>query len=251
MKVCSTDWRNLMKHRHKGPKVRYRTRRNRIKYRRRPLHKKTYRVYKKPSKLSKEHRSIFQRLDRKPYETGGYMDFNLKGLERADIYIGRKGSVDIPQDYDSEVDYHIHIPDKDRRLSKLNHFPSKWDIKTFKDYPSQAMLIFHNNKATITTKTPEFRVNNKLLNRIDRNIGKDANKLSTEELFKKYKPEYSKMGLDLKYVKHNKAIRIPIDVVEPVKKRKSKHSWFSDDEDPIEKGYTKEGRYLYPREDEE
>lgn len=243
-----------MKHRHKGPKVKYR-RKGKTNYRKRPLHKKTlkgYVVYKRRPKhghLSKEHRSIFQRLDRKPYETGGYMDFNRKGLERADIYIGRKGSVDIPIDPDEEVDYHIHQKDKDKRLNRINQFPSKWDIKTSKDYPTQSSLIMHDGKIMMASKTPEFKVNKKLLNKIDRNLSKDAHKLSTDELYKRYKPEYSKMGLDLKYIKHNKAIRIPIKIVEPKRKRKlTKEGWiYPIEEDPIEKGYTKEGKYLFQR----
>ena len=173
-----------MKHRHKG-KYRSRTPKGKIVRKRRPLHKKTYVVYKRPpSKLSKDHRSIFQKLDRKPYEVGGYMDFNLKGLERADVYIGRTGSVDIPLDADSEVDYHTHPKDKDTILNRANAFPSKWDIKTFKEYPSQSMIIFHNNKAMVTTKTDKFKVDNKLLNKIDRNLSKDGLKMNVEQLHK-------------------------------------------------------------------
>jgi len=236
-----------MKHRHKG-KYKSRTPKGKIIRKRKPLHKKTYIVYKRPpSKLSKEHRSIFQRLDRKPYETGGYMDFNKKGLERADVYIGRTGSVDIPVDDDSEIEYHTHPRDKDRRLNRINQFPSPWDVKVFKDYPTQSMLILHNDKIMMANKTPKFRVNKKLLNKIDRNLSKDAHKLSTDKLYKKYKSEYSKMGLELNYIKHNKAIKIPIDIVEPVKnKRATKKGWIFG-EDPIEKGYTHEGEFLFER----
>ena len=178
----------VKKHRHSGPKVKYMTRKGKDRLRKRPLHK-----------LSKTHRDIFQRLDRKPYETGGYMDFNKKGLEKADLYIGRTGSVDIPVDEDDEVEWHVHQRDKDRRLNRINQFPSTWDIKTFKDYPTQSMLIMHNDKIMMTTKTKKFRVNKKLLSKIDRNLSKDAHKLSTDKLYNKYKTEYKKLGLDIKY----------------------------------------------------
>lgn len=229
-----------MKHRHKG-KYKSKTPKGYVVYKRKPKH----------GHLSKEHRSIFQRLDRKPYETGGYMDFNRKGLERADVYIGRKGSVDIEITPDKEAEYHIHQKDKDKRLNRINQFPSAWDVKTFKDYPSQSMLIMHNDKIMMASKTPKFRVKKKLLNKIDRNLSKDAHKLSTDELYKKYKSEYGKMGLDLKYIKHNKAIQIPIKIVEP-KKKLTKKGWiYPIEKDPIEKGYTTEGRYLFQRDEDE
>ncbi len=228
-----------MNHRHKG-RYKSRTPKGYIVYKRKPKH----------GHLSKTHRDIFQRLDRKPYEVGGYMDFNNKGLERADIYPGRKGSVDIEITPDKEVDYHTHPRDKDKRLNRMNQFPSAWDIKTFKEYPSQSMLIMHNDKIMMVNKTPKFRVNNKLLNKIDRNLSKDAHKLSTDKLYRKYKPEYSKMGLELKYIKHNKAIKIPINIIEPRGKKISKKGWLFGD-DPIERGYTHEGEFLFPRGDED
>lgn len=229
-----------MKHRHKG-KYRSRTKKGYIVYKRKPKH----------GHLSKEHRSIFQRLDRKPYETGGYMDFNKKGLEKADLYIGRKGSVDIPVDPDYELDWHTHPKDKDKRLNRINQFPSAWDIRTFKR-PIQTSLIMHNDKIMMASKTRKFRVKKKLLNKIDRNLSKDAHKLSTDELYKKYKPEYGKMGLDLKYIKHNKAIRIPIKIVEPKRKKLTKKGWiYPIEKDPIEKGYTQEGKYLFQRDEDE
>lgn len=231
----------MMRHRHPG-KYFSRTPKGFVVYKHRPKHEH----------LSKEHRSIFQRLDRKPYETGGYMDFNLKGLERADIYIGRKASVDIPMNADSEVEYHIHTVDKDRWLNKVNQFPSMYDIKSFKDYPSQSMLVMHNGRIMMATKMPRFRVNNKLLSRIDRNISRDARTLSIDRLYDKYKPEYGKMGLDLKYIKHDKGIHIPINIIEPKHQKKSfKSGWFFQEEDPIEKGYTKEGRYLFTRDEQD
>lgn len=240
-----------MRHRHPG-KYCSRKPKGGHTYKHRPMHKKTYVAYNMPAKLSKEHRSIFQGLDVKPYETGGYMDFNQEGLERADIYIGRKGSVDIDINPDKEIDFHTHSPDKDKSLSKLNQFPSKWDIKAFKDYPSQAMIIFHNNKAVVTTKTNDFKINNKLLERLDRNMNQDAVKLSVNELFKKYKPEYNKMGLKMDYIKHNNSMKIPVNIVEPDKRKQiTRRSWFFNNEDPIKKGLTKEGRYLFQREDED
>lgn len=216
---------------------------------------KGYTVYKhrpKHEHLSREHRSIFQSLDRKPYEVGGYMDFNQKGLERADVYLGRKASVDIDISPDKEIEYHTHTVDKDKWLNKVNQFPSMYDIKSFKDYPSQSMLVMHNGRIMMATKMPRFRVNDKLLSRIDRNISRDARTLSIDRLYEKYRPEYGKMGLDLKYIKHDKGIHIPIQVIEPKHQRKSfKSGWFFQEEDPIEKGYTTEGRYLFPRDDED
>ena len=114
------------------------------------------------------------------------------------------------------------------------------------------MIIFHNDKAMVTTKTDKFRLNEKLLSKIDRNLTKDADKMDATELFKKYKPEYEKLGVDMQFIKENKAFRIPIDVVEPLRKKTlPRAGWAFETEDPIEKTYTKEGKYLFSREDDE
>lgn len=190
-------------HRHKG-RYRSKTPRGYIVYKKRPLHK-----------LSKEKRGLFTYLDKKPYETGGYMDFNKEGLEQVKLYYGRPGSVDIPVDYDYEIDFHSHPKALNVKDNRRWTFPSKWDVKSFKEYPSQSMIIFHNNKATITTKTSKFRVNNKKLNRLYKELNKDAEHMDVDKLYRKYRPQYRRLGLDLKYIKHNKAFRIPINIVEP------------------------------------
>ena len=162
------------------------------------------------------------------------MDFNKKGLERADVYLGRKASVDIDITPDKEIEYHTHPFDKDKWLNKVNQFPSIYDIKSFKQYPSQSMLVMHNGKIMMASKMPDFKVNNKLLTKIDRNISKDAHTSSIDQLYKKYKPEYIKMGVDLRYIKHDKSIQIPIKIIEPRYLNKSFRSgWFFQEEDPI------------------
>lgn len=207
-----------MKHRHKG-KYLTRTKSGYYVYKRKPKHQH----------LSKENRSLFQNFDKKKYEVGGYMDFNKKGLERADVYIGNKASVDIEITPDKEVDYHTHPKGRDKRYNKIDSFPSKWDVKTFKDYPSQSMIVFHDGKAMVATKTDKFKVNNKKLNKVYTSIYKDANRMNTNKLYNKYKPEFEKMGLSMKYVKRNKPIKIPIDIVEPIHKPKlSKSSGLGD-----------------------
>ena len=235
-----------MKHRHKGPKVIVR-REDKVFRRKRPKHKisKRYVVYKRPpSKLSKEHRSIFQGLDKKPYETGGYMDFNLKGLERADVYIGRPGSVDIPTDADSEIDWHTH-PKSNGKIGRIDAFPSFDDVTDFKYFPSQSMLVLHNGKIMMGTKTPKFKVNKTSLKEIDKGIVKDSEKMDVPKLFKKYKPLYEQMGLKMEYIDHKGPIRIPIDIVEPKHKSKLRKGGWLFGDDPIERGYTKEGQFLF------
>ena len=122
----------IMIHRHPG-KYKSRTPRGRITYKKKPKHK--FKVVKKKHKLNKSNRDIFQKLDKKPYETGGYLDFDKKGLERADVYIGKKASVDIEITPDKEVDWHTHPKSRNRFDNKINTFPSNEDIKSFKKFP--------------------------------------------------------------------------------------------------------------------
>ena len=145
------------------------------------------------------------------------MDFNGGGLERADVYIGDKASVDIEITPDKEVDYHTHPPDKELSLSRENSFPSRHDIRTFKDYPSQSMIIFHNDKASITTKTKQFNgADKQSLDKVYSGLDRDSKSMTADQLFRKYKPAYKLMGLNLKYIKSKGKINIPINVVEPI-----------------------------------
>jgi len=181
------------------------------------------------------------------------MDFNKKGLERADVYMGRKGSVDIEVTPDKEVDYHTHPMAEDKVIDRLSSFPSKWDVATFKDYPSQTMMIFHGGKVMMATKDEKFSAGGKKLDRLYSRLNKDSEKMGTDHLVKKYKPEYKKIGLDINFVKHDKAIKVPIIAVEPIDKKQkvSKFGMFGDnDTDRVNSIFTKEGRYLFPREEE-
>lgn len=201
-----------MRHKHPG-KYRSRTPRGYIIYKNRPLHK-----------ISKEKRKLFTYLNRKPYETGGYVDFDKKDIEQVKMYYGDKDSVEVPVDEDFEVEYHIHPKDKTRILNRVNKFPSNEDILEFKKYPTQSMMIFQNDEATIINK--KGRVNTKNLTKINRGIYKDANKLDENKLLSKYKPEYKKMGLDINIFKKNETIKLPINVVEPINKEVStKKNW--------------------------
>lgn len=207
-----------MKHRHPG-KYRSKTPKGRITYKKRPSHN--------ISTINKEKRTLFTYLNRKPYETGGYLDFNKKGLEQVNMYYGKSASVDIPIDPDWEVDFHTHPPDNNKVDNKLNNFPSKWDINTMKDYPTQASLVFHNDNTMVATKKDNFKIKKKILDKIYKDMEKDAVKLNTDKLFKKYKPEYNKLGIDMNYIKRDKAVKIPITVIEPTKntRKLTKKNW--------------------------
>jgi len=199
----------MKKHRHYG-KYKSRTPKGYITYKKRPLHK-----------LSKKHREIFSFLDKKDEETGGYMDFNKKGLERIDMYMGRKGSVDFEPNPDYEVEWHTHPRESGKFNKNVAAFPSKFDIKSLRRYPSQSMIVFNNGKAMIVTKRKVFKPTNKTIDKIFKKFDKDAEYMNTVKLVEKYKPTYkTKLGLDLKYITHKKAFRVPIDVVEPIKKQK-------------------------------
>lgn len=195
----------VKKHRHKG-KYRSRTPKGYIVYKRRPNH---------GVKLIKSHRKLFQNLDKEKFEVGGYMDFNRKGLERADLYPGTSSYVEFDVSLDEEVQYHTHPKDEDRQLNRENHFPSKWDIEVLKDFPTQSMIIFHDDKAMIATKTKSFKIDKKVLNKLYNELSRDSKSMNVESLFIKYRPRYKKIGIDLEYIKHNKGFRIPVNVIEP------------------------------------
>ena len=53
-------------------------------------------------KLSKDIRGIFSYLDKEPFETGGYLDFDKNGLQNVDMYISHTTMVIIsPMDVSS------------------------------------------------------------------------------------------------------------------------------------------------------
>lgn len=199
----------MSNHRHHG-KYKSRTPRGFIVYKKRPKHAHT---------LTKENRSIFQNLDKKPYEVGGYMDFNNKGLERADVYIGSEGSVDIDMTPDKEVEYHTH-PQQHTLIDKANYLPTEDDLKSFKESPSQAMIIFHEGSATITSKKGKPKINEKMLRNIETGLRRDIKKDTVSELFHKYVPKYKKMNFDVNLIPQTEEINLPIKVVEPRGKRK-------------------------------
>lgn len=169
--------RIMVKHRHPG-KYRSKTPKGRIVYKRRPIHK-----------LTKDKREIIQRLDKKKFETGGRMDFNKKGLERADVWIGNPNSVDIPVDEDMEISWHTH-PGKE----KTNQFPSTDDLISLKETPSQYELILSKGKATGIKKLKNYKPDKKMLKLVEKGIIKDSKKMSEDRLFKKYKPKYEKQA---------------------------------------------------------
>lgn len=173
-------------------------------------------------------------MDKERFETGGTLDFDRKGLEHGTVYIGDEMSVDIPISRDYEVDYHTHPNTKDKRLNKLNAFPSKEDIMTSAKTKSQASIVFHDGKAMVMKKDKKFRVDRKRLNKIERGLERDADKMNVNQLVKKYKPEYKKMGIDMEYIRNNKAMRLPVNIVEPQQKV-TKRLFFDDEPYAFEK----------------
>jgi len=192
-------------HRHSG-KYKTHTPSGRIKYKRMPKHK---------HRLSKRHRKIFQQLDKEDEEYGGYMDFDDKGLERADLYTGKSGYVEIEVTPDKEIDYHTHPRSRDKKVDKINSFPSKTDVLSSDEIPTQVSLIFHRGDVTLAKKERNFHPTNKALNKIERGLDKDSDKMSEAQLFKKYRKNYKDMGLDVKRIKHKGAINLPITAIEP------------------------------------
>jgi hypothetical protein len=235
-----------MKHRHPGT-VRYRTKKGKIRHRKRPIHK--FKIVRKGGYLNKSNRDTFQRLDKKKNEHGGYMDFNEKGLERADVYIGREGSVDFDITPDKEVEYHTHPKHPDKRLNKMFSFPSRTDIRAFDDCPTQSMLVFHDNKLMMATKRDDFKPDEKIMKKIYSGINKDSYKMGLKKLFEKYKPMYGELGLNLSLIKPDTAVKVPIDAIEPLDKpMTSKRGLFFDDE-PSESFEEQLERYSQEKED--
>lgn len=204
----------MIKHRHLGSYW-SRTPRGRQILKKRPIHEFT--IIKKRQVLHKPYRKIFQDLDKKPFETGGYMDFNEKGLEKADIYMGQEGYVDIDINPDFETDWHVHNPSGDKFTDKLNFFPSPGDLQASAEFPSQVMLIFHSGNVTVAKKNRNFTPDPVIISQIELQLRKDAMKLPISKLFEKFKPEYKKLGLDMELIGRNKDIVLPIDTVEPVR----------------------------------
>ncbi len=212
----------MSNHRHPGKYI-SKTPKGRTVYKKRPKHRHT---------LKKEQRKIFQRLDQEPIEYGGYMDFNDDGFERADLFKGEEGSVDITITQDSEVDWHGHTKSNNKLLDKLNHFPSKEDIMSSKELPSQTMLIFHEGEVTIAHKRDDFNPKEKDVDKIDRGLLKDGKTMTVNQLFKKYKGKYKNIGVDLTHIDKKGDIKIPFSVVEPVRAtmKSGKKGWFDKDE---------------------
>lgn len=176
-------------------------------YRKRPAHK---------HKLTKDKRQIFQNLDKKDYETAGRLDFDKKGLERGEVWIGDEESVDFFVDPDMEVDYHTHPRTKYKYLNKLNKFPSKEDVVAIHDTAGQYSLIFSQGSAMGMKKRKNFRLNRNKLDKIEKGLRKDALHMTDRQLMKKYKPKYKDVGLDIEM--HGKGdITLPIKIVEPRK----------------------------------
>lgn len=206
-----------MRHAHPGSYL-SRTPRGRICRKKRPLHNIT---------LPRSERKIFQQLDKEDFETGGSMDFNHNGLERATIQVGEQGAVDIDINPDYESDWHVHPDTGNKVIDKMNHFPSRDDIISSEIMPSQTMIIFHKGKATVAKKSGSFKPNNKIINEIEEGLLKDAQDKPLRELFKKYSPKYKKMGMEIKLTERDKDITIPAKIVEP-KDKLTRGIWFDE-----------------------
>jgi len=112
-------------------------------------------IVSRRGRLSGDKRLIFSNIARlHGREVGGYLDFNKRGLENANMYFGDSRSVYIP-DEDYEVDWHTHPQSKDRFVDKLK-FPSVEDIEELlrvKD--RQASAVFNRlGSVVVITKTP-------------------------------------------------------------------------------------------------
>lgn len=204
-----------MRHRHNTGPVKYRTKRGNIRLRKRPMHRFTI-VGRNPI-LHKQYRKLFQDMDKAPFEVGGYLDMDKRGLEKADVYMGREGFVDIDITLDKELDFHTHNASGDKYTDKLNYFPSPGDLQASAEFPSQAMLIFHEGTVTLIKKNKDFSPNPQIISQIEYKLRKDARTMPINKLFEKFKPEYKRLGLDMELIGRNKDILLPIEVIEPVR----------------------------------
>jgi len=190
-----------------------------------------YKTYRTKGYLSQKKRDIFKNLSKKPFETGGYMDFGNNGLQRSTQNYGFRTYTEWEDDPDFEVTYHTHPMFKDKLLDFINHFPSKSDMENFIDTDDQAMTIIHNDALLILTKTNEFKKTNKKkllkkLDILDKNLIKDVlkyyNKMSINSYVSRAKKLYKKFGLKMTFVPKNKkgSVTFPIRVVEHAKPKK-------------------------------
>jgi len=185
----------IRKHRHQG-KVKYRTKKGKIKYRKRPLH----------NRISKNKRKVFTSLAKQPYELGGPLDFEKGNLENAKIHFGDASEVEFDWDPDYEGTFHTHIS-----IEGASIMPSFEDINSMKETKEREQLIFHKNIALSIAESDKFqKVSDKKIKEVSNLLQRDYVKgMSDKSMYNKYKPIFKReLGLDMNWHKPKKDIKL-------------------------------------------
>lgn len=220
-----------------------------------PEHKQTYWKATRGSFISPAKRSVLKFLDEQPYEVGGNMDFHpKKGLEQMTMNFGDSYMAEWEVDPDFEATYHTHPWTKNKFENYINHLPSEEDTTNFVEFDNEKMTLLSHGGGNLTmmVKTKRFdQLKNKLTDgQMSKQIKDLHVKLEEEvqdgltkkhpidETVKDVSKLFDKLGIKLVFVPKTKkgSIKVPIEVMEKTKPRKSKMYDYN---------VGKQGRYLF------